>query len=72
MAGRFTEWPDEIGFQGPELDVILAGLDYAIELAIPGTPAWKAARRAQMVIWRRVWPELAEQYDDEAGDDEEA
>lgn len=73
MAGRFTEWPDEIGFQGPELDVILAGLDYAIELAIPRSTAWKAARRAQMVIWRRVWPELAEQYDDnEAGDDEEA
>jgi hypothetical protein len=72
MAGRFTEWPEKIGFQGPELDVILAGLDYAIELAPPQSPAWKAARRAQLVIWRKVWPELADQYDDDADDDQGA
>jgi len=72
VAGRFAEWPEEIGFQGPELDVILAGLDYAIDLAPSGSAAWKAARRAQIIIWRKVWPELADQYDDELDGDEEA
>lgn len=72
MASRFTEWPEEVGFRGPELDLILAGLDYAIEMAAPGSAAWKAARRAQITIWRKVWPELAEQYGDELDGDEEA
>jgi hypothetical protein len=72
VAGRFTEWPEEIGFKGADLDVILAGLDHAIELAAQESPAWKAARRAQMLIWRKVWPELAELYDDEPDNDEEA
>jgi len=72
VAGRFTEWPEQIGFEGPELDLILAGLDYAVEVAPPDSPAWKAARRAQLVIWRKVWPELAEQYDDERDGEEEA
>jgi hypothetical protein len=41
-------------------------------LAPPGSAAWKAARRAQIIIWRKVWPELADQYDDEPDGDEEA
>lgn len=64
MSGRFTEWPEEIGFGGRDLDTILAALDHAVELADPGSDAWKAARKAQLVIWRKVWPELADQYDD--------
>ena len=72
MTGRFTEWPEEISFRGPELDLILAGLDYAVELATAGSAARNAARRAQIIIWRKVWPELAEQYADELDGDEEA
>lgn len=70
MTDQFSHWPDEVAFRGTELDVILAGLDYAIELAPPKSPAWTAARRAQLVIWRKLWPELADHYDDPDDDGE--
>jgi hypothetical protein len=67
----FAAWPEEVPFGGSELDVILNALDYAIELAPPGGEAFSAARRGQVTIWRKLWPELADQYDDLGSEGEE-
>ena len=70
MTEPFARWPDEVAFNGPELDAILGALDYALDLATEAT-GLRAIRRAQLVIWRKLWPELAEHYDDqEAGEEE--
>lgn len=71
MTGRFAEWPEEVAFTSRELAVVLAALDHLVEQADPGSHPWKAARRAQLVVWRKLWPELAEQYDDPAAQPEE-
>ena len=71
MAGAFTEWPEEVAFNGAELDLILEALDWILDLAPPESTTLQAVRRAQVVIWRKLWPELADQYDDSGSQDEE-
>jgi hypothetical protein len=71
VTSVFTEWPEEVAFSGPELDVILGALEHAVVLATSDRTAQRAARRAQLVIWRKLWPELADQYEDPGIEGEE-
>jgi hypothetical protein len=64
VTSVFTEWPEEVAFSGPELDLILEALDYAVDLTPRASQSLQVVRRAQVVIWRKLWPELADQYDD--------
>jgi hypothetical protein len=67
----FAAWPEQVAFDGRELDAILDALHHAIELAPRGGETYRAIRRGQLTIWRKLWPELAEQYDDLASEGEE-
>ena len=69
MADRFAEWPDEIGFTIPEIAVLLNALDVAVEW-VQSESDLRMLRRAQLVIWRKLWPELADQYDEPEADGE--
>jgi hypothetical protein len=71
MSKPFTEWPDQVAFSGPELDVILGALEHALVLATADSTARRTVRRAQLVIWRRLWPELADQYEGPGLEEEE-
>jgi len=64
VTGQFAQWPEEVAFSGPELDIILGALEYAARLATADRAALRAIRRAQLVVWRKLWPELADQYED--------
>ena len=64
MTGQFAQWPEEVAYSGPKLDIILGVLEYAARLATADHAALRAIRRAQLVVWRKLWPELADQYED--------
>ena len=70
MTEPFTQWSERVGFAADELAVIPEALDHAVERA-PDPAAVRIFRRAQLVIWRKLWPELAEHYDDQGLDEEE-
>ena len=60
----FASWPDAVALSGAELDVLLGALEFAFATAERDTAARHLVRRAQLVIWRKLWPELADQYED--------
>ena len=68
---RFAEWPDEVCFTIAELDAVLTGLDDAADAIAPTSDAFRSVRRAQVAGWRRLWPELADHYDEGESDTEE-
>ena len=70
MTEPFTRWDAEVSFNAAELAVVLGALDQAVEDATDAA-ALRVMRGAQLVIWRKLWPELAEQYEDEAREEEE-
>jgi hypothetical protein len=61
MSGSFAEWPAEIRFTTREVEVLLGALELAVQQS-QDDAALPALRRAQVVIWRKLWPELADQY----------
>ena len=70
MSEPFARWPEEVGFVPGELVVILSALDLGVERSTDAA-AFRVFRRAQLVIWRKLWPELAEHYDDQDLGEEE-
>jgi len=69
MAGPFAQWPDEIRFTTAEVETLLSALEVAAD-GLVGDPILRSLRRAQLVIWRRLWPELAEQYEEPEAEEE--
>ena len=70
MTERFAAWPDEIRFTTAEIEVLVEALEPAVEQATDDATV-RALRRAQVVIWRKLWAELADQYESpENGEDE--
>ena len=70
MNEPFTRLPDKVCFALPELALILETLDHAVEDATKATRL-RIFRRAQVVMWRKLWPELADLYEDEVTEEEE-
>ena len=62
MTERFAAWPDEIRFSTTEIEVLVGALEVAVEQTTDDA-ALRTLRRAQVVIWRKLWPELADQYE---------
>ena len=62
MTDRFAAWPDEIRFTTAEIEVLVEALELAVEQATDDANI-RTLRRAQVVIWRKLWPELADQYE---------
>ena len=62
MTGPFAQWPEEIRFTTAEVEVLLSALERAVD-HVAGDPVLLLLRRAQLVIWRKLWPELADQYE---------
>ena len=60
----FAAWPEEVAFRARELNVILGALEHAFAELAADTAARRSVRRAQLLIWRRLWPELADQYEE--------
>jgi hypothetical protein len=59
----FAQWPEEIRFSTAEIELLVDALDLAAQAAADNA-ALRTVRRAQVVIWRKLWPELADQYDE--------
>ena len=62
MTDRFAAWPDEIRFSTAEIEVLVEALELAVEQTTDDVTL-RTLRRAQVVIWRKLWPELADQYE---------
>ena len=62
MTDRFAAWPDEIRFTTAEIEVLVEALELAVEQTTDDVTL-RTLRRAQVVIWRKLWPELADQYE---------
>ena len=70
MTDRFAAWPDEIRFTTAEVEILVGALELAVEQASDSATI-RTLRRAQVVIWRKLWPELADQYDSPDNGEEE-
>lgn len=69
MPGWLADLPEQVTFDLSEVAQILFAIDLAVESATPGTPERRAARKAQVLVTARLWPELGELL--ENGDDED-
>ena len=70
MTERFAAWPDEIRFTTAEIEVLVEALELAVEQATDDANI-RTLRRAQVVIWRKLWPELADQYESPENEEDE-
>ena len=70
MTERFAAWPDEIRFSTAEIEVLVGALEVAVEQTTDDA-ALRTLRRAQVVIWRKLWPELADQYERPENEEDE-
>ena len=70
MTERFAAWPDEIRFTTAEIEVLVEALELAVEQATDDANI-RTLRRAQVVIWRKLWSELADQYESPENEEDE-
>lgn len=56
----FVRLPQQVCFSLPETSDILSAVDVAMESTEPGSDEARLARVAQLLITRRLWPELGE------------
>ena len=70
MTERFAAWPDEIRFSTAEIEVLVEALELAVEQTTDDVTL-RTLRRAQVVIWRKLWPELADQYESPKNEEDE-